>query len=162
MKYKRIKAAFHNFADSFASTLNWAHADYVMSHLLRAAIDSRKEAFEVDLSTGGISPTYSLHPEITSVVRARALTFPRHLQAEGLDPTRIRGAIMRIAFRLDALIQLPPPGEYESPFEVTIHAFDDRGQNRTGGVRGRWGTDAFGPRISPLERLWRWFVRQAV
>src|SRR5689334_6223567 len=108
MKYKRITAAIRNIADSFASALNWAHGDYVMSHLLRAAIESRAEAFQVDLRTGAISPENGLHPEILSVVRARALTFPRHLQSEGVDPARIRGAVMRIAFQLDSLVQLPP------------------------------------------------------
>jgi hypothetical protein len=43
MKYKVIKSAAHNFARSFASGLNWAESDYVMSHLLRAAIATRTE-----------------------------------------------------------------------------------------------------------------------
>ena len=57
MKYKAIKSAAHNFARSFASGLNWAESDYVMSHLLRAAIATRTQKYDIDLTTGTLAPS---------------------------------------------------------------------------------------------------------
>jgi hypothetical protein len=57
MKYKAIKSAAHNFARSFASSLNWAESDYVMSHLLRAAIATRTRQYHIDLTTGSLTPS---------------------------------------------------------------------------------------------------------
>ena len=164
MKYKRISAAFHNYADSFASALNWARSDYVMSHLLRTAVGRRISHFEIDLSTGVVSPAADLAPELLSVIRDRAAAFPQHLRREGLEPARLSEQRLSVEFDLDSMRMLPPPGEYEALYRVTVHARDDRGLPRVGGVRGRWGTDLFGrsPSDPLLHRLRRWFGTRAI
>lgn len=164
MKYKRISAAFHNYADSFASSLNWAHSDYVMSHLLRAAMRSGFDRFEIDLSTGMVSPASDLAPDVLSVIRDRAAAFPQHLKREGLDPARLSDQRMSVEFDLKSVTALPPPGEYAAPYCVTVRARDDRGLHRTGEVRGRWGTDRFGrgQGRSIFERVRSWFSTRAV
>ena len=56
MKYKAIKSAAHNFGDSFASGLNYAADDYIMSHLARRALTSGRTEMIVDLLTGEAAP----------------------------------------------------------------------------------------------------------
>ena len=56
MKYKNIKSAARNYGDSFASTLNYASDDYIMSHLARAVIATRQAELTVNVLTGEAQP----------------------------------------------------------------------------------------------------------
>lgn len=143
MKYKRIDAALHNFADSFASGLNWAAGNYVMGHLLRAAIAAGVDTFEVDLVTGSVSPRTGLAGDVESAIRARAASFPAHLESEGVDANHLSHPVMHIGIDLGSVRRLPPPGELDARFRVAVTAVDDRGKPHVGEVRGTWGTDIF-------------------
>ena len=71
MKYKAIKSAAHNFGDSFASGLNYAADDYIMSHLARRALTSGRTEMIVDLLTGEAAPTELVAPPVEQSLTAR-------------------------------------------------------------------------------------------
>ena len=164
MKYKVIKSAAHNFADSFASGLNWAESDYVMSHLLRAAIATQTREYRIDLGSGTVVPSLGVSDGVRVAIGNRAATLPALLRSQRLDPSRLSQPTMSVQFDLDGASLLEAPGEYEAAFSCTVELVDDRGVAHRGGVSGRWGTNDWRRLTapSPVLRFWRWFTRRVV
>ncbi len=164
MKYKVIKSAAHNFARSFASTLNWAESDYVMSHLLRAAITTGTQTYHIDLATGALTPSAGVSAGVRGAIGTHAMRFPDLARSQRLDPSRLSVPKMTVRFDLDGVSRLEPPGEYEAAFTCTVELLDDRGTAHRGQVSGRWGTDDWSRvnTLSRIQRVWRWVVRRVV
>src|SRR5262245_65017741 len=101
MSYKRFKSAAHNFARSFASTINWVEHDYTMSYLARAALRTGERAFRADLLSGATGPPGLVSPPVLASVQGRVDWFPRHLEAEGADPAKVREAILALTFEIE-------------------------------------------------------------
>jgi len=161
MKYKAIKSAAHNFARSFASSLNWAESDYVMSHLLRAAIATRTQAYHIDLTTGTLAPSAGVSAGVRAAIGSQATRLPDLLRSQRLDPSRLSRPTMSVQFDIDGASVFEPPGEYEAAFTCTVELMDDHGVAHRGGVSGRWGTnDLSGRPLNPVLRAWRWFRRR--
>jgi hypothetical protein len=163
MKYKVIKSAAHNFARSFASGLNWAESDSVMSHLLRAAIATRTEKYHIDLTTGTLAPSAGVSAGVRAAIGSQALRLPDLLRSQRLDPSRLSQPTMSVQFDIDGASMFEPPGEYEAAFTCTVELLDDHGVVHRGCVSGRWSTnDLIGTPLSPMVRVWRWFRRRVV
>jgi hypothetical protein len=161
MKYKAIKSAAHNFARSFASSLNWAESDYVMSHLLRAAIATRTQKYDIDLTTGTLAPSAGVSAGVRAAIGSQATRLPDLLRSERLDPSRLSRPTMSVQFDIDRASVFEPPGEYEAAFTCTVELMDDHGVAHRGGVSGRWATNEFrGKPLIPMLRVWRWFRRR--
>ncbi len=113
MSYKRYKSAAHNFARSFASTLNWVADDYAMSYLARAVLRTGTSELQADLLSGNASPPELVSPPVLASIQGRVEWFPRHLEAEGADPARVREAMLTIRFDIEELaetqLQTPIP-----------------------------------------------------
>jgi len=163
MKYKAIKSAAHNFAHSFASGLNWAESDYVMSHLLRAAIATRTRQYHINLTTGSLAPSAGVSAGVRAAIGSQAIRLPDLLRSQRLDPSRLSRPTMSVQFDIDGASVFEPPGEYEAAFTCTVELVDDHGVAHRGCVSGRWGTNDFsGMPRSPILRVWRWFRRRVV
>ena len=143
MKYKNIASAAHNFARSFASSVNWAEGDYVMSHLLRIAARSGINEFRVALPSGSVSPAGLLSTELVRAVEAKATDFSHQIASQRLDPACLARAVMTLHFDLARLRRLPRPGQMEAPYECSVEITDDRDCIHLGVATGAWGTDEF-------------------
>src|SRR6266478_2603016 len=111
MKYKVIKSAAHNFARSFASSLNWAESDYVMSHLLRAAIATRTQKYDIDLTKGTLTPSAGVSAGVRAAIGSQATRLPDLLRSQRLDPSRLSRPTMSVQFDIDRASVFEPPGE---------------------------------------------------
>ena len=162
MKYKVIQSAAHNFARSFASSLNSAESDYVMSHLLRAAIVNRTQMYHIDLATGALTPSAGISAGVRAAISDRAMRLPELLQSQRLDPSRLSRPRMSVQFDIDGVSMLEPPGQYEAAYKITVDLLDDRGVAHQGVVSGRWGTHDwhYMKTTSRILSLWRWFSRR--
>jgi hypothetical protein len=98
VKYETLKSAAHNFGKSFASTLNFAAGDYIMSHLARRAMASGQTEMSVDILTGAASPPELVGPPVGESVADRQRWFPTLLASQRIDPTVVREARMRLVF----------------------------------------------------------------
>jgi hypothetical protein len=98
VKYETLKSAAHNFGKSFASTLDFAAGDYIMSHLARRAMASGQTEMSVDILTGAASPPELVGPPVGESVADRQRWFPTLLASQRIDPTVVREARMRLVF----------------------------------------------------------------
>jgi hypothetical protein len=164
MKYNVVDSAAHNFARSFASSLNWAESDYVMSHLLRAAIATRTREYHIDLVTGVIVPAAGVSAGLQAAISNRVKTFSELLHSQRLDPSRLSQPTMSVQFDIEGAPALEPPGEYEAAFTCTVELLDDRGVTHRGATSGRWRTDDWSrlKKASLVLRIRRWFLSRVV
>ena len=149
VKYKNIKSAAHNVADSFASSLNYDSDDYVMSHLARSVIETGERELTIDLLSGaGVPPALLPQPVARSVARS-AEWFSRNLQRQRIDPERIRSATMRFIFE-DARVSddVGFPNHKEIPFDVWVMIIDDRNVEHVAHFRRWWSFRADRPEFS--------------
>lgn len=150
MKYKHIRSAAHNFAHSFSSLMNYHAADYVMSHLARAAIASGEPELRVDLLTGHAEPEALLPPAVRESIGWYQARFPHHLQSHNVAVDAIRRATLRVRFDLERrTASAVHPGMDRLPFESAVEVEDDRGTLHVGTVRDEWLADG-APVFSPL------------
>jgi hypothetical protein len=160
MSYKRYKSAAHNFARSFASTLNWVEDDYAMSYLARAALRTGTPQFEADLFSGAAVPPELALPPVLESTRARVGWFPRHLEAERADPAKVREAKLVITFEIEKHEFLRRfGGALSVPFSVEVRILDDRGVEHVGEYRDSWVAEPKEP--APRRRRWWQFWRRA-
>ena len=160
MSYKRYKSAAHNFARSFASTLNWVADDYAMSYLARAALRAGISEFQADLLTGNASPPELVSPAVLSSIQGRVERFPRHLVAEGADPAKVREATLTIRFDIEEHQFLRSfGGALSMPFSAVVRILDDRGVEHSGEYRDSWVAEPREPR--PRRRRWWQLWRRA-
>ena len=162
MSYKRFRSAAHNFARSYASTLNWAADDYVMSHLARAALRTGTLELQVDLVSSVGSPPELLSPPVVASVQNRVEQFQRHLRAEGTDPTKVRQAILAVRFELTSQQSLAAVTDFSGvisiPFSATVRIRDDRGVEHVGEYRHAWALEAREPASgAATPRRLRWW-----
>jgi hypothetical protein len=128
VKYKAIKSAAHNFGASFASALNYAAGDYIMSHLARRALASGRTEMTVDLLTGEAGPAELIAPPVDESLAVRLRGFPRLLESQRIDPTVVREARMRIVFdtaRCTAPASVEGYAVREVPFDCWVTCLDD-------------------------------------
>jgi hypothetical protein len=160
VKYKTLKSAAHNFGNSFASTLNFAAGDYIMSHLARRAIASGQTEMSVDILTGGASPPELVGPPVGDSIADRLRWFPTLLASQRIDPTVIREARMRLVFDT-ARCTAPGPTKgfavCEVPFDCWVTLLDDRGRTHAAHFRRWWAFSVDGAGLSPPRRpsIWR-------
>lgn len=159
MKYKALKSAAHNFGDSFASSLNWAADDYVMSHLARRALASGHTELSVDLLTGEAGPADLIGAPVNECSAARLRWFPSLLTSQRIDPAVVRAARMRIVFdpaRCSAPAAVRGYAVREMPFDCWVTLLDDHDRTHSAHFR-RWWPFATGDKApgSP-RRLSAW------
>ena len=159
MKYKTLKSAAHNFGTSFASTLNFAAGDYIMSHLARRALASGQTEMSVDILTGAVSPP-ALGPPVGESIADRLRWFPTLLASQRIDPSGVREARMRLVFDTARCTTPGPVNGFavcEVPFDCWVTLLDDRGRTHVGHFRRWWAFSADGAGLSPPRRpsLWQ-------
>src|SRR6266850_3100548 len=167
MKYKALKSAAHNFGDSFASTLNYAAGDYIMSHLARRALASGRTEMTVDLLTGEAGPPELVGPPVDESIAARVRGLPSLLASQRIDPAVIREARMRIVFDTASCATTSVDGYTvsEVPFDCWVTLFDDHNQTHAAHFRRLWPCSESGVefgvprRLSIWQRLWNAVVR---
>ena len=160
MSYKRYKSAAHNFARSFASALNWAADDYAMSYLARAALRTGSTELRADLSSGAASPPELASAPVLESLRSRVDWFPRHLEAEGADPARVRKATLTVRFDIEKHQYLRRfGGALSVPFSAEVRILDDREVEHLGEYRDSWVAEPKEP--APRRRHWWQFWRRA-
>jgi hypothetical protein len=162
VKYKVIKSVAHNWAHSFASTLNWHGHDYAMSHLLRVAVARRESELRVDLLTGAAGPAALLIPPVREALDFRRGMLARLLQSQGVPPAVIRAATASIRFDLERAQAGEVEGApvVEAPFTFMVVLLDDRGKEHVGTVRDRWIAEVRPTWLSVRERgQWEAYYR---
>jgi hypothetical protein len=160
VKYKNIRSAAHNFADSFASSLNYDAEDYIMSHLARRALNAGYREFTVDLLSGRMSPPAMLSSSAGDNIARRVAVFPDQLRRQNVDPERIRQATMRLLFEdARASDDIGFPGYKEMPFDIWVTIVDDREKEHVGHIRRWWG---FHPTKAEIgaPTIWQRIVRR--
>lgn len=167
MKYKALKSGAHNFGDSFASTLNYAAGDYIMSHLARRALASGRTEMTVDLLTGEAGPPELVGPPVDESIADRVRGLPRLLASQRIDPAVVRDARMRIVFDTASCATASVDGYTvsEVPFDCWVTLLDDHNQTHTAHFRRVWPCSRSGMapgvpgRPSIWRRLWNAVVR---
>jgi hypothetical protein len=160
MSYKRYKSAAHNFARSFASTLNWVGDDYAMSYLARAALRTGIPELQADLISGAASPPDLASDPVLESIQGRVAWFPSHLEAEGADPAKVREAKLTIRFEIQKHQFLQRfGGALSVPFSAEVRVLDDRGIQHVGEYRDSWVAEPWEP--APRRRRWWQFWRRA-
>jgi hypothetical protein len=159
LKYQRFGSAAHNFARSFASTLNWSEDDYVMSWLSRAALSSGASELNADLLTGDAAPPELVDSHVSVSIRARIAYLPRHLEAEGVSIDSVEQAQLRLRFDLDGVVRDPVSRVIRIPFVAEVRIRDDRGIEHVGSYQDTWLGDCKEPK--PRGRRWRRFCEPA-
>ena len=146
MKYKNIKSAAHNVADSFASSLNYDSDDYVMSHLARSVIDTGERELTIDLLAGGGAPQALLPKPVARSVARSVDWFPKNLRRQRIDPERIHSGTMRLVFE-DARVSddIGFPNHREIPFDAWVTIMDDRQVEHVAHFRRWWSFRADRP-----------------
>jgi hypothetical protein len=136
MKYKAIKGAAHDFGHAFVSLTNNIADDYVMDHLLRAAIASGEPELRVDLLTGDAEPAALAVPLVRASLDIHAAWLPGKLREHGVS-SRMQAAAMSIRFDLSSL-ERPAAGRVMVPLVCEVEITDDRGIIHVGTVRREW------------------------
>jgi hypothetical protein len=160
VKYKTLESAAQNFGNSFASTLNYAANDYIMSHLARRALASGQTAMSVDLLSGEAGPPELIAPPVGDSIAARVRRFPSLLVSQRVDPSVVREARMRIVFDTAGCTAAAPVDGYtvsEIPFDCWVTLLDDHGQTHTAHFRRRWAFSDGGAEFGMPRRpsIWR-------
>jgi hypothetical protein len=159
VKYKTLKSAAHNFGTSFASTLNFAAGDYIMSHLARRALASGQTEMSVDILTGAVSPPELVGPPVGESIADRLRWFPTLLASQRIDPSGVREARMRLVFDTARCTTPGPVNGFavcEVPFDCWVTLLDDRGRTHVGHFRRWWAFSADGAGLSPPRRSSLW------
>lgn len=163
MKYKNLKSAAHNFADSFASSLNYDSDDYVMSHLCRSVIAFGRKELNVDLLSGVATPPELLTPPVIQSLALRTQRFPEQLRSQRIDPERVQRATMRFVFE-DARVgeDIGFPNHKEMPFDAFVTLLDDRGVEHTAHFRRWWSFRSGRTEFShpSLRQRLEWLIRR--
>ena len=163
-RYKALKSAAHNFGDSFASSLNYAAHDYIMSHLARRARASGCTELNVDLLTGEAGPPELVAPPVDESIAARLRWFPSLLRSQRIDPSAVRTAHLRVVFdtaRCTAPTEFNGYKVSEMPFDCWVTLLDDRDRTHAAHFRRWWAFSVGGPefgsprRLGIRERIWR-------
>jgi hypothetical protein len=160
VKYKTLKSAAHNFGNSFASPLNFAAGDYIMSHLARRAIASGQTEMSVDILTGVAGPPELVGSPVGDSIEDRRSWFPSLLASQRIDPTVVRDARMRIVFDTARRTTSGPVEDFavcDVPFDCWVTLLDDRGRAHGPHFRRWWAFSVDGAGLSPPRppSLWR-------
>jgi len=160
VKFKNIKSAAHNTADSFASDLNYDAEDYVMSHLARRVIETGDRELVVDLLSGKATPASLLCGPVQRSLARKIEWFPKNLRRQRIDPERIRTATMRLVFE-DARVSndIGFPHHKEIPFDAWVIVVDDRGVEHVAHFRRWWSFRSDRPEFPPAPTAWGKFRR---
>lgn len=157
---KVLKSVVRSVADSFVSNMNYRDGDYVMGHLLNAAIASGETTLRVNLVTGAGAPPVLMAGPVGSSVASYVADFPDLIRRSGSDPVLVKTASLEVAF--DPAIRRPVGGDgryLKSPYTCRSIITDDRGRVYEAVLKG-WDfseRDAVQrPRRSSLRR---WFRR---
>jgi hypothetical protein len=159
VKYKALKSAAHNFGNSFASTLNYAAGDYIMSHLARRALASGLAELKVDLLSGEAGPPELIRVPVDTSISDRVRWFPSLLTSQGIDPAVVRQAAMRIVFDVARCTAPETYSGYtvsEMPFDCWVTLLDDHGRTHTGHFRRDWAFSRDGVEFEPPRRPSVW------
>ena len=130
MKYKVIKSVAHNFADSFASTLNYVADDYVLSYVARRAITTGQAELKVDLLSGSVVPSALAASPVDQAIAQRVCWFPKLLASQRIDAAVVKEAIMCVRVDTSRCSEPKPYYNYrtaELPVEIQVIITDDRG-----------------------------------
>jgi hypothetical protein len=155
VRYKIIKSAARNFADSFASTLNYVADDYVLSHLARRAIATGETELVIDLLSGATVPVSLAAPPVAEALQRRVRWFPTHLTRERVEVTAIKRAVMRVRIDTRRCSDATPYNDYrtaELPVEISMLLVDDRGVEHVSRLQKWWQFSTHGPEFVQRHR----------
>ena len=140
MKYGILKSVAHNWGDSFVGTLNWWKHDYVMSHLVRTAIETGTDKLEANLLTGEAGPDTLLREPFREALAYKTKWFPELAASQGVSMEVIAEAWLRIKFDLSLVHPLSggSNGGIKVPYELTVTIKDDRGTLHKGHITDYW------------------------
>jgi hypothetical protein len=127
--YKVLKSVAHSLAHSFTSALNYSDGDYVMSHLLRAVIESGTPRLEIGLMTGIARPQQLLVSPVASAIRNYKDRFRSLVASHRTSMSAIRDVSISISFDLERSRPVAYYPDFdEFPFNCTAEIVDNRGK----------------------------------
>ena len=159
MKYKALKSVAHNFGDSFASTLNYAVDDYIMSHLARRALASGQTEMKVNLLPGEAGPPELVGPPVDESITVRVRWFPALLASQRLDLRVVRQAQMCIVFDTPHCTAPAAFNDYtvsEIPFDCWVTVLDDHDRTHAAHFRRWWPFSVDAPEFHRRRRRSIW------
>ena len=157
MKYKNIRSALHNFADSFTSDANVFEDDAVIAYLARRAIRGAGVELTFDLTAGTCTPAELAAEPVTTSVAVYAARFPALLESQNVAARAITHASLQLRFHVDRVSTSAGfPNSSEMPIDCIVTAVDDRGRQHVVHFR-RWllfyDSDPEGPSRRPHSAM---------
>ena len=160
-KHKTLQGVVNSLSDSFASPMNRAEGEFVMSEMLATAYTGAN-TITVDLLTGRASPTEALTPSSRAGVAWYSKQFADMVVRSNSAMEFVREAVLTVTF--------PSPNGHPSSLTSAeavceVRIVDDRGKIYVGVKRSWW--DHEGPAPMPrhlrndgvLAALFTWIKR---
>jgi hypothetical protein len=134
-------------------TMNYAHDDYVMGHLLRFARASNRDTLIIDLMTGEADPTVLIQPPIEEVPGRYAAWLRDLVNTHQSDMRFVQAAGLTLRFDLQKSRTKRGTRLTESPYVCDVVITDDRAKEYSAHFEGWWYPEL--PDSAPREaRVW--------
>lgn len=138
-KYRVLKSAAHNCADSFVSLVHSASTGaYFLDYFVLVARPLGDVTLNINLCTAEVSPSELNTPEMRAAAKHYTEWLPELIESHGVPRKHLLAA--RLALRMDFSRAVVREDYFnlEYPFECTVELDDDCGITRRGSVIKMW------------------------
>jgi len=136
-RYKVLKSVAHDIGHSFTSRMNYATDDYTMSHLLRLARKTGKDALTIDFTSGCGLPSELLKGPLSELPRRYTDRFWKLVNSSGSDKSLVEAASLTLKYDLNRS-RPGPRGILMTPYACDVSIVDTRGKNYTAHFQDWW------------------------
>ena len=101
-KYKNIKSAIHNWANSFLSIDNYDNKGYFVKELYEAAKNNNTEEIIINILSEDISPNNVKTERIKSFLKGSCGSFNKLLESQNVEPEMLTEVILKLNYNFSA------------------------------------------------------------
>jgi hypothetical protein len=146
-KYKNLKSAIHNWADSFLSIQNINSKNkYLPKVLCDAAKSNKTNKVVLNLLTTSLSPQRVSNPDLITFTQHCPWSFAKLLISQNIELSMVSSARLEVVYDFEAelgsteqyLFSTPESAPIPVKYSATVIAIDDRGIQHSAVVREWW------------------------
>ena len=145
-KYKNIKSAIHNWADSFLSIENYDEKGYFIKELYEAAKSENIEEITINVLSEQITPNSIKTERIKLFLIGCGESLKKQLQSQNVEPEMVTEATLKLNYNFSAplaeLIGFSFRDPWKAPEAATytaeIIAKDNRGKEHHAELQEWW------------------------
>jgi len=145
-KYKNIKSAIHNWADSFLSIENYDEKGYFVKELYAAAKSENVEKITLNVLSEKITPNNINTDRVKSFLKRCRESFINQLQSQNVQPEMITEATLTLQYDFSAplanLVGFSFRDPWKAPaaaiYTTEITALDNRGVEHHATLQEWW------------------------